>query len=278
MVEAYIDESGIDQRPVLVLAGFLSTAERWALFNEEWHEALEHLEPRKRGGSKRLKMAAAMSARMRGPESRALWDERLARFQSIIARHVMMGVGCAVELDAFAELFGQNSAYALDHAYHIAFSGIIGATVRHHQSLGLADKIDFVFDRQNAHFEVSNKAFLKIWKENPDLMKCVAGSPRWADDDEVLPLQAAEWLVWQIRKTLVSDATSPLKADELFITTDQEHPTTLQSLPINVYVWDRSRLTELRDDLVHERDVALAAMDSPAKLQEQLRQLIASKF
>lgn len=277
MLEAYIDESGIDQGAVLVLAGFLSTAERWALFNEEWDEALGFLDARKRGGPKRLKMAAAMSARARGADSRVLWDERLSRFQSIIARHAMMGVGCAVELDTFAELFGCGSTYALDHAYHIAFAGIIGATVRHHHTLGITDKIDFVFDRQNAHFDLSNKAFLKTWKENPDLIKCIAGSPRWADDDEVLPLQAAEWLVWQIRKTLASTPTNPLELGELFITTDQTQPTVLQSLPINVDVWDRAKLTELRDDLTRERDAALAVSDLPDEMREHFKQLIAPK-
>lgn len=274
-LEAYSDESGIDQGSVLVLAGFLSTAERWALFNEEWDEALGHLDARKRGGPRRLKMSASMSARARGTESRALWDERLSRFRSIIARHAMMGVGCAVELDSFAELFGCGSTYALDHAYHIAFAGIIGATVRHHHTLGITDKIDFLFDEQNAHFDVPNDAFRKLWKTSPALMKCVAGSPRSAVDDEVLPLQAAEWLVWQIRRTLASSQDDPLETADLFITTDGTHPTALQSLPINVDIWDRSKLTELRDDLVHERDVALAAVDSPVEMRERL---IASKF
>jgi len=110
----------------------------------------------------------------------------------------------------------------------------------------------------------------KLWKTSPALMKCVAGSPRSAVDDEILPLQAAEWLVWQIRRTLASSQDDPLETADLFITTDGTHPTALQSLPINVDIWDRSKLTELRDDLVHERDVALAAVDSPVEMREQL--------
>ena len=277
MLEAYIDESGIDQGPVLVLAGFLSTAERWASFNEEWHEALRHLDARKQGGSSRLKMAAAMSARARGTESRALWDERLARFQSIIERHAMMGAGCAVDLAAFAELFGCGSTYAVDHAYHLAFAGVIGATARHHQALGLTDKIDFVFDRQNAHFDLSNDAFGKVWKVDPLLMKCLAGSPRWADDEAVLPLQAAEWLVWQIRRTFAAAQTNPSEIDDLFITADKTHPAAQRLLPITVDIWDRSKLTELRADLMLERDAELADSDLPDETKERLRLYMASK-
>jgi len=270
MLEVYIDDSGIDQKPVLALAGFLSTAERWALFNEEWQEALEHLSDRKRGGPKRLKMAAAMSARARGSENRALWDTRLARFQSIIERYAIMGVGCVVELDAFQELFHNNRVAMLDHAYHIAFTGIIAATVRHYKKLNITDKIDFVFDRQSAHFDQSNKAFLELWKDNPDLMKCVAGSPRWADDDQVLPLQAAEWLVWQIRKNFASERGDMSAKDNLFITNNESHGSALKSLPIFVDVWDRQRMKLIRDEIVSSE---LSNLESvPESIRHLLRE------
>jgi hypothetical protein len=41
MLKAYFDDSGRGQDPVFVLAGFLSTAGRWAAFNEDWRKELD---------------------------------------------------------------------------------------------------------------------------------------------------------------------------------------------------------------------------------------------
>ncbi len=41
MLQAFIDDSGRGQAPVFVLAGFLSTIERWAEFTESWHAELK---------------------------------------------------------------------------------------------------------------------------------------------------------------------------------------------------------------------------------------------
>jgi hypothetical protein len=41
MLQAYLDDSGMGQPPASVMAGFVSTSERWATFSDEWKQALD---------------------------------------------------------------------------------------------------------------------------------------------------------------------------------------------------------------------------------------------
>jgi hypothetical protein len=167
MLQAYFDDSSSEnskcQKRAFVLAGFLSMAERWNAFSDEWDRALDDLPDRKRGGRKRLKMSAAMSARSRGSNSRAFWDALLSKCQSIIERHAMLGFGCVVGLDAFEEHLKSNDDRVLvQRAYQIALFGGMGATMRYHKEKALTEKVNFVLMtkgpplmRRNARFWIS---------------------------------------------------------------------------------------------------------------------------
>jgi hypothetical protein len=40
-LEVYVDDSGTGNPPVFLLGGFIGRAESWAVFKEEWRDALD---------------------------------------------------------------------------------------------------------------------------------------------------------------------------------------------------------------------------------------------
>ena len=263
MLEAYFDDSGNGQKPVFILAGFMSTAERWASFNEEWQAVLDE-----KPELESFKMKHAMTGS--GVWRDWSYDVRgalLAKFHSIIMRHAMVGFGCVIHQCAFDEVMRQVLESSMT-MYHLAFLGIISATARYHRQEGMNEKVDFVFDEQIHEFPKALKAFLDIWQNEPCLRECVAGTPRSATDERVLPLQASDYLAWQLRRQFASMESPSVPARRLAI---ESEPSDAGDIPIRVDVWDRPRLTELRDDLLHDSNAALAAIDRPGEMREQLR-------
>ena len=185
-------------------------------------------------------MAAAMSARGRSPRNRVLWDARLARFEAVIRRHAEVGFGCVIDLDAFNTVCRNDPVVGrIGTAYQVAFIGIIGATARYLRQKGIADKIDFVFD-EGPEFGRARALLVTLLGAESGLAQYCVGGPRSGTDERILPLQAAEWLVWQLRfhfaGTDLGRGIAP-DGDKLFITPADKGATVQAGrLPIMVEV------------------------------------------
>jgi len=243
----------------------VATTERWVEFNEEWQAELDR-EP----SLDAFKMKHAMT----GSDVWHDWREdaravRLDQFHAVIMRHAMVGFGCVVYLDAFKELIQRDVRYS-NAIYQIAFLGLVANTLRYHRQMELTDKMDFVFDEQMHEFPKAIQAFCDLWTKEPYLRKCMAGTPRSAVDDKVLPLQAADYLAWQIRRQFASLETPSSSARQLAITLEHQGDPT--DIPIMVDVWDRARLEGLRDEVLNERQEAISTMDLPEDMRRRLKQ------
>jgi hypothetical protein len=92
MLQAYMDESYSYGPDVYAVAGFVSTAERWAAFSNEWQQLLA-MTPRIR----RFKMSEAMSLHGEFDGWRAeARDEKLQLLMGAIGEHTILGVGGAL--------------------------------------------------------------------------------------------------------------------------------------------------------------------------------------
>jgi hypothetical protein len=150
MFVAYIDDSGIGQAPISVLAGWIASASVWARFSDEWKEALE-MKPR----LDYFKLSEAMSFSGqfsgRGEESR---NERMRLLVRILADHRPLGVVSAVPHDLYQQVFGKNPDKAIAHPYFVSFYGLIALVSEDLAAKGLKEKIDFVFDAQPDQMDI----------------------------------------------------------------------------------------------------------------------------
>jgi len=101
MLKAYLDESGSDDTPFLLVGGYVSTETRWKKFERAWVEAL-HSE----GLHESFHMVdfETGSGEFRGPEWTSERKDRLfRRLAQIIARHPILEVSAGVSLGDFNE-------------------------------------------------------------------------------------------------------------------------------------------------------------------------------
>lgn len=202
-LHAYIDDSVDHEGGYFVLAGHIATAESWGAFAREWAELLPWGTRRESDGRYHFKM-----------NEMAVNAERMSRvpaFFRVIERHVLMSVSCAYRLSDLESakrriwsptvnidwgmadlryLFGWRLLMDMFHTRKDQLQKIIP----------VEQKIDFHFDDQS-----EKKQIISAWDEyiqkRPESTKDRYGAtPRFEDDMEFLPLQAADFWAWWVRK------------------------------------------------------------------------------
>ncbi len=192
VLQAFIDDSASDRAEDkrLVLAGYMQTAEQWALFSEEW--AAELARPR---WLKSLHMSAGFPG-----FSNAEKEAKLEALASVIQRFKPVSIECSISQRDFNDLVKPNGPYDLRHAYFPCFVGILHGVARTIAEEGWYDKADIIFDEQGSVGRGAAAWYLPIKHSFPLLAANLGGAPIFRDDEEVLPLQAADMLAWYVRR------------------------------------------------------------------------------
>jgi hypothetical protein len=256
-----------------VLAGFLSTAERWGAFSDEWKAELDR-EPTLES----FKMQKAMTG------GDATWRamrqntqaERMDRFRAIIHRHAMLGFACVVHHDAYERLI-QERFNSSDTVYSFAFVGVIGATMRYHREQKRNDKVSFVFAEQKREFRQARDVFERIMEADDYLRGFVSRTPQEAKDDDVLPLQAADYLAWQIRR-IYADRENPAAARPLTVFPPGQYVIEEGDIPVLTIVLDAALLQNICDEKTADDLKTLEAQDMPERMKDYFRRVLTARL
>lgn len=202
VLQAFIDES-YEEDGTFVIGGYISTTEAWAKFSEEWKRELPNAVKGK-SGNHRFKM-----------REMAAFPDRLAKvgaFHEIIQRHAMMGVAFIIDKRDFDRALSRISVDNVSRILHeeslsIYFIGwrlFVGA-FHQHRSEGLIpgvrrEPIEFYFDDHTQKNVILDMWDDMIAQQPPDMVELYGAPPRFEDDEIYLPLQAADFRVWWIRK------------------------------------------------------------------------------
>ena len=213
-IQAYIDDSRDDEGGTYVLAGYVASVENWAAFSSEW-ESLLPLTPKNKKGAHRFKMSA-MTGRM----------EDVPLFHSVIMKHVEMAVSCTVNMHLLRTVVDRLIVSAnypgwgdLEIAtdplkakwrdpFFFAFRGLMDGFhsefAKQSPFIPFTGPVDFIFDREQA-----NELYIRsIWEEyierRSDEHRALYGrKPQFEDDEQFLPLQAADYRAWWVRKWIM---------------------------------------------------------------------------
>ena len=275
MLEAYFDDSGRGGKEgIMTLAGFLSTTEQWKLFNAAWQAELDTAPALK---CFKMKHAMRPSYLWRSLDENARMN-RLNRFHSLICEYTLLGFGCIVYYDAFKTMIQDDLSFA-DTIYIVAFLGTITNVIRHLKILGHQERVSFVFDRQMKEFSRSVNYLKKSMKDDDDLCHYIKNMPHEASDEEALPLQAADYLAWQLRRHVASlNGSLPPAHVMSFIPPGQHKSVQPEDLPIIVDVWDRGRLRAVRNDVLKHNLGKLAVENLPDNIREIIQQYLTKKL
>lgn len=200
--QSFIDDS-YKLDGYFVLAGYVATAERWAAFAKDW----EALLPRHGALANNGKYHFKMSEMALSPERM----ERVAPFYRVIEEHAQLCVSVSMKISdlhaAKARIFtpGISLDWGFVNNYYMFVFRLLLDIFHHRKNafeeiIPVSEKVDFIFDKQ-----AERKQILAAWDEFSEPMpqevkNRLGADPRFEDDQEFLPLQAADLWAWWIRK------------------------------------------------------------------------------
>jgi hypothetical protein len=210
LYQGFIDDSGSEpSEPYFVLAGFVSTYEKWREFSEEWNAALK-LSP----SLNYFKMSEAKH--FNGEFSRKngwneeLCEERIGILSKIIENYALLRISTSINNQEYNNYIRSLPAtrrdLTTDGPYALLFSQII-FHMTNSGSVGISEPCDFIFDEQQGY----GSAALGHWDDmknivnaqTPAHMSRLLGSrPIFRDEKHFLPLQAADLYAWLVRNHL----------------------------------------------------------------------------
>jgi len=239
MLRLYVDDSGkTDQSPVQILAGYLSTAERWAAFSIEWQELLDE------AGLDAFRMAAAWRLARpywnRGPLRR---DRLIVQMVDCIKRHVEMAFVSSVPFEGFDRYLDMTQkpySHPLGRPYFMGFFAILMQVYEHAFQYRADQRIDVIFEEQGGESEryvlSAMESFRRIASQRyGDL---VIPTPTFQNDKDALPLQASDMLAWLVRRDAVNAARGIDRSQCLESLILGE----ALSMPNKIFIWSENRL------------------------------------
>lgn len=251
--QAFIDES-MSQEGVHVLAGYFSTADEWAKFSARW-EALLPTAGRNKDGRPNFHMVD-MAKRM----------DKVVPFFRVIEDHVLGWVSVTVNQRDLRRATRriQIPGASIDwekheNTWYMAFRFLMDHfhTKRHLMTEAIPSdaKVDFYFDDR-----VEKKVVLRMWdnymnNRPPEVRALYGATPRFEADDDFLPLQAADFWAWHVRRWTADGTPEKIRTLDF-------SGFTLSSPPKRRYL--RIDITVSEDDLVQtlvkrlRQDVPLA--------------------
>ncbi|MEI9927980.1 MAG: DUF3800 domain-containing protein [Sphingomonas sp.] len=196
-LQAYIDDSGKDDPPVYILAGYIAPAEVWAEFSDRWNEALTAAPAI---SYFKMKEAFRRTGEFSG-FSVAERDAKLDVLSGLVTNLIPIGIYTGTNHEEYADLFFGKVSTMFDNPYYLLCFSLIREALIWHELTDQKEPIQFIFDRQLGMEGNLIEGFANLAEISDDnLKRRIAGLPVYADDKDSLPLQAADMLAWHVRR------------------------------------------------------------------------------
>lgn len=197
VLQGFVDDSLGQDRDIYVLAGFLSTVERWKKFTVEWQEICARDPP-----AHDFHMAVA-NRLIEYRWTREQCDERVKALSAVIRRHAMYRLEAVVSSRNYDLIVKGNVLPAIDNPYFLLFYTVLSATAGFLDKACVAGGVDFVFDDQSKVGLDALRWYGWI-KENAqaNLKARLNSSPIFRHDSDIIPLKAADLFAWHLRRHL----------------------------------------------------------------------------
>ena len=211
MLQGFGDDTGKGNEPAFALGGFVAPVEQWIEFNNAWDAKLKE-EPSIRFFKARD--AAACRGEFGGFDA-AQRDKKVSGLISLINAHAQFFVSTAIVREDWSKVFRGKMAKTMDSPFFFAYVRLMTISLQHMRRFGAAaDKVEWIFD---VEAETIYREVLNWWlaqKEEPPryLRKRMGNHPIMRNDEEVMPLQAADLIAWVAGKH-ASPPPSPIAQD-----------------------------------------------------------------
>ena len=190
---SFVDDSDMSaEGPVGILAGWVASSATWEAFSEDWKREVLGW------GGKTIEVFKPTTRDLRNEFEKA----RLKAAMDVLARHNPLGVITSIPHAAHKEAFKDVVGKPLRSPYYLAFNSLAMLLSKHLSAQEQAEPVDFIFDHQPGQEEAvtANWAPMRasLPPEQQRLLK--TSPPKFESDKDVLPLQAAHLLAWNMRR------------------------------------------------------------------------------
>lgn len=203
MLQGYADDSGSGGlHTPHFLGGFLMEAERWSAFADAWQTQLS-----RSPSVKYIKMEEAhrlsgefASAAFRGIELR---HRKVRDMLGVIEDFKPFGIFSTVNWEEFRTSRASIALLSAKDPYHCLVPWLFDVVMEWQKQKGIyPETVDFDFNENSKRIGGFIRAvFPEVKKLAPDsLGKMLGRIPMMLDENQVLPLQAANMLVWNLRR------------------------------------------------------------------------------
>jgi hypothetical protein len=138
-------------------------------------------------------------------------DAREAKIDSLVAvlaKYKPLSIECSISRAAHVEQLRPRAPHDLRHPYFPCFVGVMYGVARTISEEGLGGPVELIFDDQG---EVGTDAalwYLPLKHMDPTLAHVLGGPPRFASDEDAVPLQTADMLAWYVRRSAEARCTT----------------------------------------------------------------------
>ncbi|MBI5890133.1 MAG: DUF3800 domain-containing protein [Nitrosomonadales bacterium] len=200
MLEVYVDDSASDARTDkrLVLAGYIQSAEAWGRLTEDWTTELA-----------RPPVIASlhMITCFQGWSEEAR-EAKIDSLVAVLAKYKPLSIECSISRAVHNEELRGRAPYDLRHPYFSCFVGIMYGVARTVLEENLRGPVELFFDEQGKVGTDAALWYVPLKHMDSMLADVLGGPPRFASDNEVVPLQTADMLAWYVRRATEARCTA----------------------------------------------------------------------
>lgn len=243
VLQSVLDDSGKDGiSPAFVLAGYFASPAEFMNFADEWSALLNK--------DRKLDYVKGYEAfGLHGQFKNWTVDERdkrLLEFVKLIDQYSGRGIAFVIDHEPFSLIkdLKDDAGVSFKDPYQIAYIWCISTLLQTLPDLD-EDKVDMVFDRDLITRRQATRAYKGIFNEWPIEItdRLLRKEPHWEDDQQFLPLQAADLLAYCIRAGRDPDVRHDRVRNSPVYTAMRSIPTVL------AYV-DREKMQYLQDRMI----------------------------
>ncbi|HEX8844670.1 MAG TPA: hypothetical protein VF791_08510 [Pyrinomonadaceae bacterium] len=203
----FIDDSGSSaEEPIMYVAGWVGQIPTWDAFADDWEMTLAAPNPKPIDYFKHNEALALKGCFAGFTESEA--NTKARNLAEVVARHDVYGAVYFVGRGQLKRMIEKEAVVIRDkvHQYlsdpfYICIGSLVGHMLGSQYGKYPDEKVDFIFDGQPGSSQATRFiAQYEVFREfAPEPIKRIMGTAIAMDDKEVLPLQAADLLVGQVR-------------------------------------------------------------------------------
>jgi hypothetical protein len=194
-----IDDSGTDQEPVFVLAGYTARVKNWAYFSEDWDKAL-----RKSPKIEYLKTYDTFHLTKKKTQffgwTQDAVERKLLSLAEVIHKYRLERTQAVIRHADFNAVLKRSHKQFREPSF-FTLGAIMFGVLSHARNHRQREKVEFIFDEEvvrPAQLDTAYKIIMgRLDRKDADL---IASKPCFKNDKEFMPLQAADLIACYLRR------------------------------------------------------------------------------